>query len=61
MNPLLQQALDGKLERRKRLMELPYPEKVRIVERLREASIAARHMAGLQEISIRAKSSPGRN
>jgi len=35
MSPLMQRALESKNERRKRLMALSYPEKVRIVEQLR--------------------------
>jgi len=38
MSPLLQQTLEQKALRRKRLMALPYPEKVRIVEELRTAA-----------------------
>ncbi len=38
MSPLLQQALEAKAARRKRLMALPYPEKVRIVEQMRAAA-----------------------
>lgn len=42
MSPLMQQALDSKNARRKRLVALPYPEKVRIVERMRVAEIELR-------------------
>lgn len=38
MSPLMQQALESKTERRRRLMALPYPEKVRIVEKLQAAA-----------------------
>ncbi len=38
MSPLMQRTLEAKNERRKRLMALPYPEKVRIVERMRAAA-----------------------
>jgi hypothetical protein len=38
MNPLMQRTLEQKNERRKRLMALPYPEKVRIVEQMRAAA-----------------------
>lgn len=34
MSPLLQRTLEEKALRRKRLMALPYPEKVRIVEKM---------------------------
>ena len=38
MSPLMQQTLESKNERRKRLMALSYPEKVRIVENMRAAA-----------------------
>lgn len=38
MSPLMQRILESKNERRKRLMALPYPEKVRIVEQMRAAA-----------------------
>jgi hypothetical protein len=38
MNPLMQHSLKSKAARRKHLMMLSYPEKVRIVEQLREAA-----------------------
>ena len=38
MSPLMQRTLENKNERRKRLMALPYPEKVRIVEQMRAAA-----------------------
>ena len=38
MSPLLQRTLESKNERRKRLSALPWPEKVRIVERMRAAA-----------------------
>ncbi|HEY8901122.1 MAG TPA: hypothetical protein VIM61_11985 [Chthoniobacterales bacterium] len=38
MTALTRQILAGKRERRKSLARLSYPEKVRIVEKLREAS-----------------------
>ena len=38
MSPLLQRTLEEKTLRRKRLMALPYPEKVRIVEKMRAAA-----------------------
>ena len=37
MSPLLQQTLEQKELRRKRLMALSYPEKVRIVEQMRKS------------------------
>ena len=53
MSPLMQQTLESKNERRKRLMALSYPEKVRIVEKMRAAAgamkSAARHIAVLRE------------
>ena len=49
----MQKTLDGKNERRKRLMDLPYPEKVRIVQKMRAAAIemeaAASHASVLRE------------
>jgi hypothetical protein len=38
MSPLTGQILIQKRERRRALAQLPYPEKVRIVEKLRDAS-----------------------
>ena len=38
MSPLFQKTLEAKAERRKQLMALPFPEKVRIVEKLRDAT-----------------------
>ena len=38
MSPLMQRTLESKHERRKRLMALSYPEKVRIVEQMRAAA-----------------------
>jgi len=38
MSPLLQRTLEEKTLRRKRLMPLPFPEKVRIVEKMRAAA-----------------------
>jgi hypothetical protein len=35
MSPLMQRTLEEKAARRARLMALPYPEKVRIVEQMR--------------------------
>jgi len=37
MSPLLQRTLEEKTRRRQRLMALSYPEKVRIVEKMRAA------------------------
>lgn len=45
MSPLLQRILEEKILRRKRLMALPYPEKVRIVEELRAAAREIRSAA----------------
>lgn len=52
MSPLTQRTLESKNERRKRLMALPYPEKVRIVEQMRLAAGEVRAKArqqGLEE------------
>ena len=38
MSPLTRQILKHKQERRRGLAQLPYPEKVRIVEKLRESA-----------------------
>jgi hypothetical protein len=38
MSPLMQKNLESKSTRRQRLMALPYPEKVRIVEQMRAAA-----------------------
>jgi hypothetical protein len=38
MTRLTQALLEGKRQRRQTLAQLPYPEKVRIVEQLRDAS-----------------------
>lgn len=45
MSPLMQKTLDGKNERRQRLMGLSYPEKVRIVQKMRAAAIAMKAAA----------------
>jgi hypothetical protein len=37
MSPLLQRTLEAKTLRRKRLRVMPYPEKVRIVEKMQAA------------------------
>ena len=42
MNPLLQQVLESKARRRKELAALPFAEKVRIVEQLRETTRSIR-------------------
>lgn len=42
MSPLMQQTLEQKTLRRKRLMALTYPEKVRIVQELRSAALEIR-------------------
>jgi hypothetical protein len=46
MSPLMQQALERKRLRRVRLIGLPYPEKVRIVEQMRAAVRRIRAVAG---------------
>lgn len=38
MTPVMKQIVDAKAERRRGLMTLPYPEKVRIVVRMRAAA-----------------------
>ena len=38
MSPVMQQIVEAKAERRRHLMALPYPEKVRLVERMRAAA-----------------------
>lgn len=45
MNPALQVALDQKRARRMRLAALSYPEKVRIVERLRATALRIKAVA----------------
>ncbi|OYW71903.1 MAG: hypothetical protein B7Z37_26510 [Verrucomicrobia bacterium 12-59-8] len=42
MSPLFQKTLESKSARRQRLMALPYPEKVRIVEQMRAAALEIR-------------------
>lgn len=53
MSPSLQHIMKSKAERRKRLMALPFPEKVRIVEQMRAAAreikAAASHTDTLRE------------
>lgn len=52
MSPLTSQILEQKRQRRQRLAQLPYPEKVRIVEKLREANLriaAAARQQGLRK------------
>ena len=39
MSPLTAQILEQKRQRRQTLAQLPFPEKVRIVEKLRDASL----------------------
>ena len=39
MSPLLQHTLESKVARRRQLMALPYPEKVRIVEQMRASAL----------------------
>lgn len=45
MSPLMQQTLEQKRLRRARLMSLPYPEKVRIVEQMRDAALRIKAVA----------------
>jgi hypothetical protein len=53
MTPLMQRILESKNERRKRLMALPYPEKVRIVEQMRAASGKIRATGSIQQVIMR--------
>ena len=46
MSPLMQRTLESKDARRKRLMALPWPEKVRIVEQMRAAAREIRSAEG---------------
>ena len=51
MTPLTQQLLAAKQRRREALAKLPYPEKVRMVEQMRDAALrirAAAEKAGLR-------------
>lgn len=63
MSPLMQRTLENKNERRKRLMALPYPEKLRIVEQMRAATgemkAAARHASVLHEETDRPRPRSG--
>ncbi len=52
MSPLLQRTLKEKALRRARLMALPYPEKVRIVEKMRTAA-RKMHAAGQGRPTLR--------
>lgn len=45
MSPLMEQVLEHKRLRRARLMALPYPEKVRIVEQMRAAARQIKRVA----------------
>ncbi len=53
MSPVLQKALEAKDERRKRLAALPYPEKVKIVEQMRDAAREIRRVATLSGLRER--------
>jgi hypothetical protein len=55
MSPLMQQTLESKNERRKRLIALPYPEKVRIVEKMRAATREI-HSAQRSSLTLREES-----
>ncbi len=48
MTPVMKQIVEAKAERRRRLMHLPYPEKVRLVMRMREAAKSI-HAAARQD------------
>ncbi len=55
MSPLTAQILEQKRQRRQSLAQLPFPEKVRIVERLRDASLrisAAAQQQGLRKPAV---------
>lgn len=55
MSPLITRILEQKRQRRQTLAQLPYPEKVRIVEKLRDASIriaAASQQQGMRKSVI---------
>ncbi len=52
MTPLMRETLEKKRLRREKLMALSYPEKVRIVEQMRDAAlrikaVAARNLPGV--------------
>ncbi len=52
MSPLTSQILEQKRQRRQTLAQLPFPEKVRIVEKLRDANlriVAAARQQGLRK------------
>ena len=55
MSPLMQQTLESKTARRQRLMALPYPEKVRIVERM---WVAAREIRQAEVSSLILREEP---
>jgi hypothetical protein len=55
MSPLFQKTLESKAAGRQRLMALPYPEKVRIVERMR---VAAREIRQAQVSSLILREEP---
>ena len=59
MSPLTAQILEQKRQRRQTLAQLPIPEKVRIVEKLRDASLriaAAARQQGLRKRAVAAPS-----
>lgn len=51
MSPLTARILEQKRQRRQALAALPFPEKVRIVEKLREASLQIASVARQQGLS----------
>jgi hypothetical protein len=53
MSPLMQQTLENKKDRRRRLMALPYPEKVRIVEQMRSAAAEIRNQGPARDPVLR--------
>lgn len=60
MSPLTAQILEQKRQRRQTLAALPFPEKVRIVEKLRDASLriaAVARLNGLRKPNV-AEDSP---
>ena len=50
MTSMMQQIVDAKAERRRRLAALPFPEKVRLVERMRAAAKSIQTAARLDAV-----------
>ena len=53
MSPVMQQTLEQKRVRRERLMALPYPETVRIVEQMRAAARRIKAVVGDRRSGMR--------